>query len=137
MRSGERDGTGAANPAGVAGLMAMTASIIGAPGTTSIGGGNAIGGGALPLRSAPNATLGGLPVIAIPDKAPPSDATPNPLSFPDAKAVELTNPATLQPLTGAPARFTVTNTSGAPAAAIFDVTVRFHDLSASSTDVEE
>ena len=137
MRSGERDGTGAANPAGVAGLMAMTASIIGAPGTTSIGGGNAIGGGALPLTSAPNATLGGLPVIAIPDKAPRSDATPNPLSFPDAKAVELTNPATLQPLTGAPARFTVTNTSGAPAAAIFDVTVRFHDLSASSTDVEE
>ncbi|HEX5780741.1 MAG TPA: hypothetical protein VFX80_02405, partial [Solirubrobacteraceae bacterium] len=49
MRSGEKDGTGAANPAGVAGLMAMSASIIGAPGTTSIGGGKPGTGGTLPL----------------------------------------------------------------------------------------
>jgi hypothetical protein len=31
----------------------------------------------------------------------------------------------------------VTNASGAPSAAIFDVTVRFHYLSASPTDLEE
>ena len=73
----------------------------------------------------------------IPDKAPRSDATPNPLSFPDALTIELTDPTTLQTLTAAPGRFPVTNSSGAPAAAIFDVTVRFHDLSASATDVEE
>ena len=141
MRSGEKDGTGAANPAGFAGLMAMSASIIGAPGTTSIGGGNPGTGGALPLTSKPNAglpaPLTGAPVYPIPDKAPRSDATPNPFGFPDDKTIDLTDPATLQTLTGAPGRFTVTNASGAPAAAIFDVTVRFHDLSASATDVEE
>jgi hypothetical protein len=135
MRSGEKDGTGASNPVGVAGLMAMTASIIGAPGTTSVGGGNP-GATSLPLTSAPNAGLGGLPVYAIPDKAP-RDPDANPLSFPDDKMIELTDPATLQTLTATPARYTVTNTSGAPAAAIFDVTVRFHDLSASATDLEE
>jgi hypothetical protein len=136
MRSGENDGTGPSDPAGVAGLMAMSASMIGAPGTTSIGGGNPGTGGTLPLTSAPNAGLGGMPVYPIPDRVP-RDPAANPFSFPDDKAIELTNPATLQPLTGAVARFTVTNTSGGPAAAIFDVTVRFHDLSASSTDLEE
>jgi len=52
--------------------------------------------------------------------------------------IELTDPATLQTLTAAPSRFTVTNTSGAPAAAILDVTVRFHDLTPpTATDVAE
>jgi hypothetical protein len=73
----------------------------------------------------------------IADRAPRSDATPNPLGFPDDKMIDLTDPATLLTLTGAPSRFTVTNTSGGPAAAIFDVTARFNDLSASATDVEE
>jgi hypothetical protein len=136
MRSGENDGTGPSDPAGAAGLMAMSASIIGAPGTTSIGGGNPGTGGTLPLTSAPNASVGGMPVYPISEKAP-RDAAANPLSFPDDKTIELTNPATLQTLTGAPGRFTVTNTSGGPAAAIFDVTVRFHDLSTSATDLEE
>jgi hypothetical protein len=135
MRSGEKDGTGASNSAGVGGLMAMTGYIVGAPGTTAVGGGNP-GATSLPLTSAPNAGLGGMPVYAIPDKAP-RDPASTPLSFPDEKMIELTNPATLQVLTGAPGRFTVTNTSGAPAAAVFDVTVRFHDLSASAVDLEE
>jgi hypothetical protein len=134
MRSGEKDGTGASNPVGAAGLMAMTASNIGAAGSTSVGGGNP-GTTALPLSSAPNGALGGLPVYPIPDKAPREG--PNPLVFPDGQSIELTNPATLQNFTGAPSRFTVTNTSGADSAAIFDVTVRFHDLSASTTDLEE
>jgi hypothetical protein len=126
LRSGEKDGTGAANPAGVAGLMAMSATMIGAPGTTSIGGGNPGTNGTLPLTSAPNGALGGLPVYPIADKAARAGA--NPTVFPDAQSIDLTNPATLQSLTGAPARFTVTNTSGADAAALFDVTVRFNDL---------
>ena len=126
LRSGEKDGTGAANPAGVAGLMAMSASMIGAPGTTSIGGGNPGASGALPLTSAANAGLGGLPVYPIADKAARAGA--NPTVFPDAQSIELTDPARLQTLTGAPGRFTVTNTSGGPAAALFDVTVRFNDL---------
>lgn len=131
LRSGEKDGTGAANPAGVAGLMAMSGSMIGAPGTTSIAGGNP-GSTALPLTSAPNAGLGGLPVYPIADKAARAGA--NPFVFPDAQSIELTNPATLQTLTGAPTRFTVTNTSGADAAAIFDITVRFHDLTPADPD---
>ena len=65
------------------------------------------------------------------------DESPNPLAFPDALSIELTDPATLQTLTAPPSRFTVTNTSGAPAALIVDVTVRFHDLSPSSTDLGE
>jgi uncharacterized protein YoxC len=132
MRSGEKDGTGASNPVGVAGLMAMTAYNVGGAGS-SVGGGNP-GTTTLPLTSAPNAAAGGLPVYSIPNKAPRSDATPNPVSFPDDKTIELTNPATLQPLTGAPARFAVTNTSGAASAAIFDVTVRFHDLTPVDAD---
>jgi uncharacterized protein YukE len=136
MRSGEKDGTGVSNPVGVGGLMAMTGYIVGAPGTTSVGGGNPGGPASLPLTSAPNASLGGMPVYAIPSKAPRNPAS-DPLSFPDDKMIELTNPATLQPITAAPGRFTVTNTSGAQAAAVFDVTVRFHDLSASATDLEE
>ena len=126
MRSGEKDGTGSSNPVGVAGLMAMTAYNVGGAGS-SVGGGNP-GTTTLPLTSAPNIALGGLPVYPIPNKAPRSDANPNPVSFPDDKTIELTNPATLQSLTGTPTRFAVTNSSGADSAAIFDVTVRFHDL---------
>ena len=137
MRSGEKDGTGASNPVGVGGLMAMTGYIVGAPGTTSIGGGNPGATSSLPLTSAPNASLGGMPVYALPNKAPRDPTTSSPLSFPDDKMIELTNPATLQVLVAPPGRFTVTNTSGAPAAAVFDVTVRFLDLSASATDLEE
>jgi hypothetical protein len=136
MRSGEKDGTGPANPAGVAGLMAMSATMIGAPGTTSIGGGNPGTGGTLPLSSAPNAGQGGMPVYPIPTKAP-RDPAAAPLLFPDAMTIELTEPTTLQNFTGSPSRLTVTNTSGGPAVAIFDITVRFHDLSASTTDLQE
>lgn len=86
--------------------MAMTGYIVGAPGTAAVGGNP--GATSLPLTSAPNAGLGGMPVYAIPNKAP-HDPASNPLSFPDDKMVDLTNPATLQPLTGAAGRFTVTN----------------------------
>jgi hypothetical protein len=137
MRSQEKDGTGAANPVGEAGLMAMTVSVIGAPGTVSAGGGNPGAPTTLPLTTKPNAAFGGAPIVAIPNKAPRSDATPNPFAFPDDKTIELTDPTTLQTLTAAPGRFTVTNTSGAPGVAIVEVTVRFNDLSASATDLEE
>jgi hypothetical protein len=133
MRSGEKDGTGAANPVGQAGLMAMTVSTIGAAGT-SAGGGNPGAPTSLPLTSKPNAAAGGLPVYSIPTKAPRSDASPNPVGFPDGLMIELTDPATLKTLTAAPGRFTVTNTSGGPASGIVDVTVRFHDLTPASAD---
>jgi hypothetical protein len=136
IRSGESDGTGAANPVGVAGVIAMSAEMIGAPGTTSIGGGNPGTGGTLPLTSAPNAALGGLPVYPIPDKAALVGA--NPVVFPDAQATELIDATRLQSLTGAANRFTVTNTSGAPSHAIFTVTARFNDLTpASPGNLEE
>lgn len=132
MRSGEKDGTGPTNPVGHAGLMAMTVSIFGGSGT-SVAGGNGVGG-ALPLTSKANAAAGGLPVYAIPTKAPRADATPNPVTFPDALTIELTDPANLQTLVAAPARYNVTNTSGGPAAAIIDVTARFHDLTPIDAD---
>jgi hypothetical protein len=127
IRSGETDG--GADPTGQAGLAAMTAQIVGAPGTTSIGGGNPGTGGTLPLSSSPNATYGGMPLYDIPGKDTPGT---NPLLFPDSEMIELTNPANLETQTGAPARFSVTNTSGGPAAAIFDVTVRFTDVANSN-----
>lgn len=135
MRSGEKDGTGVANPVGVAGLMAMTVAIIGNPGS-SVGGGNP-GTPTLPLSSKANDAFASMPVYAIPEKAPPMDTPSSPLSFPKAKMIELTFPETLQNFTGAPARYTVTNTSGAPAAAVIEVTVRFLDLSVSATDPDE
>ena len=137
IRSGENDGTGAADPVGGAGLMAMTAQIIGSPGTTSVGGGNPGAPASLPLTSKPNASLGGAPLYPIPDKAPRTDSNPAPLSFPDSASIELTNPATLQTITGAPGRFTVTNTSGGQAAAVVDVTVRVHDLEEDGLDIED
>jgi hypothetical protein len=133
MRSGEKDGTGASNPVGQAGLMAMTIGTIGGGGV-SAGGGNPGAPTSLPLTSKPNAAASGLPVYSIPNKAPRSDATPNPVGFPDSLMIELTDPAKLQTLTAAPGRFTVTNTSGAPASAIVDVTVRFHDLTPVDAD---
>ncbi len=99
IRSGESDGTCPADPVGQAGLMSMSAVIIGAPGTTSVGGGNP-GATQLPLTSAPNGSLGGLPVYDIPGKAPLSGAAAGPLTFPDDQMIELTNPANLQTLTG-------------------------------------
>ena len=44
--------------------------------------------------------------------------------FPDNLTIELTDPSTLQPLTAAPGRFTVTNTSGVPAEAVVDISVQ-------------
>ena len=82
IRSGENDGTGASDPAGQAGLVAMTASMVGTPGTSSVGGGH-ISATQLPLSSAPNAMLGGLPVYDIPGKSALATASPNPFSFPD------------------------------------------------------
>jgi hypothetical protein len=131
MRSGEKDRLGSSD-VGVAGLMAMTASNIGGVGS-SVGGGNP-GTTQLPITSKPNAALDGAPVYAIPDGAPRADSTPNPFSFPNALMIDLTDPTTLQPLTGAPSRFAVTNASGGPSAAIFDVTVRFHDLTPADKD---
>lgn len=136
IRSGENDGTGAADPVGEAGLMAMTAEIIGGAGT-SVGGGNPGAPTTMPLTSKPNAALNGAPLYPIPNKAPRTDATPAPLSFPDGSSIELTDPATLQTLTAAPGRFTVTNTSGGPAAVTVDVTVRFHDLEEDALDIED
>ena len=68
------------------GSMAMTVSVIGAPGTTSAAGGNPGAPTSLPLTSKPNdrPTPADLPVYAIPTKAPRADATPNPVAFPDA-----------------------------------------------------
>jgi hypothetical protein len=134
IRSGEKDGTGAANPVGTAGLMAMNATNI--AGATISGGHPLVGTGA-PLTSAPNAQLGGAPVYPIADKAPRSDATPNPFAFPDAQSIDLTDPATLLDAgTGPPTKFKVA-TGGTPGAIMVDVTVRFNDLSASATDLNE
>ena len=134
IRSGEKDGTGAANPAGVAGLVSMTVAGVPALGTT-VGGGSAAPG--VPLFTAPNAALGGVPAVAIPDKAPRSDATPNPFAFPTAQSVELTDPATLQPVGAPSTRFTVTNPAGTTGFVLVTFTVRFHDLTASATDLNE
>ena len=112
----------------------MTVSVIGAPGTTGAGGGNPGAPTSLPLTSKPNAAFGGAPVYPIPTGAERSDATPNPIAFPDIYMIDLTDPATLQTLTAAPSRFNVTNTSGAPASGIVDVTVRFHDFTPASAD---
>jgi hypothetical protein len=134
MRSGEKDRTAAGGPVGEAGLMAMTVSVIGATTTTSAGGGNPGAPTSLPLTSKPNAAFGGAPVYAIPTGAERSDATPNPLSFPNNLMIELTDPTRLQTLTAPPGRFTVTNTSGGPASGIVDVTVRFHDFTPVDAD---
>jgi hypothetical protein len=136
LRSGEKDGTGAASPAGAAGLVAMTVSGHNA----TVAGGNPLDV-TLPLTSRANgpgdAGPDGPPVFQINEKAPRADDPANPFAFPNAKSIELTDPATLQTLTGAPARFTATNNSGQPGAVVVDFTVRFHDLQASAEDVEQ
>jgi X-X-X-Leu-X-X-Gly heptad repeat protein len=134
VRSGESDGTGAANPVASAGIVTMSVADTTGGGVT-IGGGNT-GLARAPITSAPNDEYRGAPVYDIPNKAPRVDATPNPFAFPDADAIDLTDPATLLNLTGAGvAPFTVTNLTGNVAPVTVTFTVRFHDLSASATDV--
>jgi hypothetical protein len=133
VRSGEADGTGIGNPVASAGLVSMTVAGVAATGV-SAGGGNP-GLTAVPLTSAPNAAAGGAPVYPIPNKAPRVDSTPNPFSFPTDKAIELTDPATLQPFAAPATRFTVTNAGPAQGVATVTFTVRFNDLTASASDV--
>jgi collagen triple helix repeat protein len=133
IRSGEKDGTGAGNPAGHVGLMAMTVTTTG--GTVS--GGNPGAPSTLPLSTKANPAANNGPYYAIPTRAPRTDASGSPLAFPAADSIDITAPATLATLTAPPGPFTVSNTSGAPAAGIAEVTVRFVDLSASTTDIGE
>jgi hypothetical protein len=132
VRSGESDGTGAADPVASAGVVSMS---VANPFSLPLGGGNGAPAAALPITSAPNAAAKGAPVYAIPDKAPRVDATPNPFSFPTDKAIDLTAASTLQNLGGGVAPFTVSNPGGADALITITVTVRFNDLTASATDV--
>jgi hypothetical protein len=133
VRSGESDGTGADNPVASAGIVTM--SVADPSGALTVSGGNAGLGGA-PITSKPNQAAGGAPVWPIPTKAPRVDATPNPFSLPSEFAINLTDPSTLQDITGGGATpFKVTN--GLPQAmpATVTFTVRFNDLTASATDV--
>jgi hypothetical protein len=132
VRSGVADGNGPSDPVASAGLVSMT--VTGATPGVSAGGGNP-GLADVPLTSAPNATAGGAPVYPIPFKAPRVDATPNPFAFPSDKAIELTDPATLQPFAAPAARFTLTNIAPSQGVATVTFTVRFNDLTASATDV--
>jgi hypothetical protein len=113
--------------------MAMNVTdIVGA----TITGGVPLVGPSAPLTSAPNAALGGAPVYPIANKAPRSDATPNPFGFPDAQSIDLTDEATLLDAgTGPPTKFQAASVTGGAIAV--DVTVRFNDLSASATDLNE
>jgi hypothetical protein len=133
VRSGEADGNGPNDPVASAGIVSMTVTGVGATGVSASGGNPGLA--AVPLTSAPNAAAGGAPVYPIPFKAPRSDATPNPFSFPSDKAIELTDPATLQPFAAPATRFTVTNAGPAQGVATVTFTVRFNDLTASATDV--
>ncbi|HET6505496.1 MAG TPA: hypothetical protein VFG42_01790 [Baekduia sp.] len=133
VRSGESDGTGPDDPVASAGIVTLTTA--GSPGLI-IGGGNAPLPATVPITSKANAAAGGAPVYPIPFKAPRVDATPNPFSFPTDKAIDLTDPATLQDFTGAGSGpFTVANPTGQTAVATVTLTVRFNDLTASATDV--
>jgi hypothetical protein len=130
VRSGEADGTGASNPVASAGIVAMSAS-----GTGVTGGNTGIPGS--PITSKPNGTdpATSPPVYPIPLKAPRSDATPNPFSFPTDKAIDLTDASTLYNLSGAGvAPFSVTG-GGSAGLVVVTITVRFNDLTASATDV--
>ena len=133
VRSGEKDGTGASNPVAHAGLMSMTANGYGA----TVSGGNPGTPGDVPITSKANSSANGAPVYPIPDKAPRSDPTPNPFAFPSDKSIELTDPTTLQTLTAPPDRFKVSNPGSSPGIVVVEVTVRFNDLSASATDLQE
>jgi X-X-X-Leu-X-X-Gly heptad repeat protein len=134
VRSGESDGTGADNPVASAGIVSMSVADTSGGGVT-VGGGNTGLAGA-PITSAPNTPLGGAPVYNIPLKAPRVDATPNPFAFPDADAIDLTDPSTLYNLTGAGVGpFTVRNNTAGTLPVTVTFTVRFNDLTASATDV--
>jgi hypothetical protein len=132
VRSGEADGTGAANPVASAGIVSMLVNDAG-PGTSHAGGNTGLGD--VPITSAPNADAGGAPVYPIPFKAPRSDATPNPFAFPSDKAIDLTTTATLQNLGNGVGPFTVSNAAPQPNVVTVTFTVRFNDLTASATDV--
>jgi hypothetical protein len=134
VRSGEADGTGADNPVASAGIvsLAVTAQT---PGIT-VGGGNGAAPSPLatvPIASKANDAAAGAPVWPIPLKAPRSDAAPNPFSFPTDKAIDLTDPATLQNFGATPGPYTVTTAAAGIVTATF--TVRFNDLTASADDV--
>jgi hypothetical protein len=133
VRSGESDGTPTTGPVASAGLVSMTVAGVAATGVTAAGGNPGLT--AVPLTSAPNAAAGGAPVYPIPSKAPRVDSTPNPFSFPTDKAIELTDPATLQAFAAPAGRFTVTNGGPAQGVATVTFTVRFNDLTASADDV--
>jgi hypothetical protein len=133
VRSGEADGTGATNPVASAGIVSLRVQDA-SGGAVTVGGGNALVPAA-PITSKANPDAGQAPVWPIPLKAPRVDATPNPFSFPDADAIELTDPATLQDFGGGVSRFTVTNASGNALPVTVTFTVRFNDLTASATDV--
>jgi hypothetical protein len=132
VRSGESDGTGADNPVASAGIVTMT--VDNPTGALNVGGGNT-GAPVIPLTSAPNAAAGGAPVYPIPNKAPRVDETPNPFSFPTDKAIDLTDAATLQNITGGVGPILVGNAGGTPAVGVVNFTVRFNDLTASADDV--
>jgi hypothetical protein len=133
VRSGEADGNGESDPVASAGIVSMTVTGVAATGV-SVGGGNP-GLAAVPLTSKSNDAAGGAPVYPIPFKAPRVDATPNPFSFPSDKAIDLTNPATLQAFAAPAGPFTVTNAAPSQGVATVTFTVRFNDLTASATDV--
>jgi hypothetical protein len=133
VRSGEADGNGPADPVASAGLVSMTMTGAAATGV-SVSGGNP-GLSDVPLTSKANDASGGAPVYPIPFKAPRVDGTPNPFAFPTDKAIELTDPATLQPFAAPATRFTVTNIAPSQGVATVTFTVRFNDLTASATDV--
>ncbi|HWI72369.1 MAG TPA: hypothetical protein VNT55_10470, partial [Baekduia sp.] len=133
VRSGESDGTGATNPVASAGIVSMSVTDV-SGGAVAVGGGNTVPAGA-PITSKANTDAGGAPVWPIPLKAPRVDTTPNPFSFPDADAIELTDPATLQDFGGGVTRFTVTNAAPQVAPVTVTFTVRFNDLTASATDL--
>ena len=134
VRSGEADGTGPNDPVASAGIVTMTAT--GVTPLVTVAGGNTGLPAEVPITSKANATAGGAPVWPIPLKAPRVDATPNPFSFPSDKAINLTDPATLQDLSGGGSGpFTVANASGQTGVATVTFTVRFNDLTASASDV--
>jgi hypothetical protein len=139
VRSGEADGTGDANPVASAGIVSMSATDASGgaapPGTITFAGGNA-GLADAPITSAPNAAAGGAPVYPIPLKAPRSDQTPNPFTFPTDKAIDLTAASTLANVSGGGVGpITVTNLAPSALPITVTFTVRFNDLTASATDV--
>ena len=130
IRSGESDGTGASLPVGHAGLVSLRVDEK-SP-NVNVGGG---GAGGSPLTSATNVAAGGLPVYAINSKSPFVDPTPNPLGFPSGsgQTIDLTSN-----LFAGGSKFTLENPDtmdDADGFAVIDFTIRFVDLSPSSSDL--